>query len=165
MKIEAITLREIQMPLVHFFETSFGRTHSRRILLVTAHCEGVNGWGECVAGEDPFYSSEWIESAWLTITHYLAPMLIGKNFSQGREGAALMARVRGHRMAKASLENALWDAEAKAKQQPLWNLLGGTRREIPCGVSIGIQDSIEQLLEKIEIELAAGYRRIKVKVK
>jgi len=165
MKIEAITLREIQMPLVHFFETSFGRTYSRRILLVTTHCEGVNGWGECVAGEDPFYSSEWIESAWLTITHYLAPMLIGKSVSQGREGASLMARVRGHRMAKASLENALWDAEAQAKQQPLWKLLGGARREIPCGVSIGIQDSPEQLLEKIQTELAAGYRRIKIKVK
>jgi O-succinylbenzoate synthase len=165
MKIEAITLREIQMPLVHFFETSFGRTYSRRILLVSAHCEGVNGWGECVAGEDPFYSSEWIESAWPTITHYLAPMLIGKDVSQGRQGAALMARVRGHRMAKASLENALWDAEAKAKQQPLWKLLGGTRREIPCGVSIGIQDSPEHLLEKIQTELSAGYRRIKIKVK
>jgi O-succinylbenzoate synthase len=164
MKIEAITLREIQMPLVHFFETSFGRTYSRRILLVTVHCDGVNGWGECVAGEDPFYSSEWIESARLTITHYLAPMLIGKNVAQGREGAVLMAKVRGHRMAKASLENALWDAEARAKQQPLWKLLGGTRREIPCGVSIGIQDSPEQLLEKIQTELSAGYRRIKIKV-
>ena len=165
MKIEAITLREIQMPLVHFFETSFGRTYSRRILLVTVHCEGVNGWGECVAGEDPFYSSEWIESAWLTITHCLAPMLIGKSISQGREAAVLMSKVRGHRMAKATLENALWDAEAKAKQQPLWKLLGGTRREIPCGVSIGIQDSLEQLLEKIQTELSVGYRRIKVKVK
>src|ERR1700751_4007286 len=127
MKIEAITLREIQMPLVHFFETSFGRTYSRRIFLVTVHCEGVNGWGECVAGEDPFYSSEWIESAWLTITHYLAPMLIGKKVAQGLEGAALMSKVRGHRMAKASLENALLDAEAKAKHQPLSNFLGGTQ--------------------------------------
>jgi O-succinylbenzoate synthase len=165
MKIEAITLRELQMPLVHFFETSFGRTYSRRILLVTAHCEGVNGWGECVAGEDPFYSSEWIESSYQTITHYLAPMLIGKSITQGREGAALMSRVRGHRMAKASLENALWEAEAEAKQQSLWKLLGGTRREIPCGVSIGIQDSPEQLIEKIQTEVAAGYRRIKIKVK
>src|SRR5579864_6660737 len=165
MKIEAVTLREIQMPLVHFFETSFGRTYSRRILLVTVHCEGLNGWGECVAGEDPFYSSEWIESAWLTTVRYLAPALLGKNVSQGREAAALLCKIRGHRMAKAGLENALWDAEASAKQQPLWKLLGGTRKEIPCGVSIGIQDSPEQLLEKIQIELAAGYRRIKLKVK
>jgi len=165
MKIEAITLREVQMPLVHFFETSFGRLYSRRILLVTVEGEGLRGWGECVAGEDPFYSSEWIDSAWPTITKYLAPALLGKTVSQGREAAALLARIRGHRMAKAALENALWDAEARAKKQPLWKLLGGTRREIPCGVSIGIQDSHEQLLERIETELAAGYRRIKLKVK
>src|SRR5579872_6358483 len=165
MKIEAITLREIHMPLVHFFETSFGRTYSRRILLVTVHADGVEGWGECVAGEDPFYSSEWIESAWPTLTHYLIPSLLGKRIESARDCPAPLARVTGHRMAKAALENALWDAEARQRKQPLWKLLGGTRREIPCGVSIGIQDSVEQLLEKIQIELAAGYRRIKVKVK
>jgi o-succinylbenzoate synthase len=165
MKIEAITLREIQMPLVHFFETSFHRLYSRRILLVTVHSEGVDGWGESVVGEDPFYSSEWIESAWPTLTQYLMPALLGKRLNSARECAALFARVRSHRMAKAALENAVWDAEAMQKQQPLWKLLGGTRREIPCGVSIGIQDSVEQLIEKIQIELAAGYRRIKIKVK
>src|SRR5271163_742837 len=165
MKIEDITLREIHMPLVHFFETSFGRTYSRRILLLTAHCDGVNGWGECVTGEDPFYSSEWIESVWPTIKQYLAPAVLGRNLESARDCAALFSRVRGHRMAKAALENALWDAEAKQKGRPLWKLLGGTRTQIACGVSIGIQDSIEQLLEKILIELSAGYRRIKVKVK
>jgi len=165
MKIEAVTLREIHMPLVHFFETSFGRTYSRRILLVTVHCEGVDGWGESVAGEDPFYSSEWIESAWPTLTKYLIPALLGQHLESARECPALLARVRSHRMAKAALENALWDAEAIQKQQPLWKLLGGVRSQIPCGVSIGIQDSVEQLLEKIQTELAAGYRRIKVKVK
>jgi len=165
MKIEAITLREIHMPLVHFFETSFGRTYSRRILLVTVHCEGVDGWGESVVGEDPFYSSEWIESAWPTLTSYLIPMLLGKRIESARDCPALLAKVRAHRMAKAALENALWEAEAVQKRMPLWKLLGGTRSEIPCGVSIGIQDSVEQLLEKIQIELAAGYRRIKVKVK
>jgi o-succinylbenzoate synthase len=165
MKIETITLREIRMPLVHFFETSFGRVYSRRILLLTAGCEGVEGWGECVAAEDPFYSSEWIETAWATIKEYLAPAVLGRPLSAAHEVAGLMAQVRGHRMAKAAIENAAWDAEAKQKQQPLWKLLGGTTREIQCGVSIGIQDSIEQLLDKIETELAAGYRRIKVKVK
>jgi len=165
MKIEAITLREIQMPLVHFFETSFGRTYSRSILLATVHCEGVDGWGECVAGEGPFYSSEWIESSWATTRYFLVPALLGQTIESARECPALLARVRGHRMAKAALENALWDAEARQKQQPLWKLLGGTRREIACGVSIGIQDSVEQLLDKIQTELAAGYRRIKVKVK
>ena len=165
MKVEAITLREIQMPLVHFFETSFGRTYSRRILLLTAHCEGVEGWSECVAGEDPYYSSEWIESAWVTLAHYLVPSVLGRDITSARDCSSLLARVRGHRMAKAAVENALWDAEAKQKNQPLWKLLGGTRTEIPCGVSIGIQESVNQLLEKIQIELSAGYRRIKVKVK
>src|ERR1700723_1679424 len=165
MKIEAITLREIHMPLVHFFETSFGRTYSRRILLLTAHCDGVNGWSECVTGEDPFYSSEWTESTWPTITQYLAPSVLGRSLDSARDCAAVFSRVRGHRMAKAALENALWDAEAKQKGLPLWKFLGGSRAEIACGVSIGIQDSVEQLLEKIQIELAAGYRRIKVKVK
>ena len=165
MKIEAITLRELRMPLKHFFETSFGRTEERRVLLITADCEGVEGWGECVAGEGPFFSDEWIETAWATIREFLAPSLIGRNVAQAKDSAGLMSRVRGHNMAKAALENALWDAEAKATKQPLWKLLGGTRSEIDCGVSIGIQDSHEQLLEKIETELAAGYQRIKVKVK
>lgn len=165
MKIESVTLREIHMPLVHFFETSFGRVYNRRILLVSVQTDGVRGWGECVAGEDPFYSSEWIETAWPTIKHYLAPALLQNGVSSGRECQALFARVRGHRMAKAALENAVWDAEARLRQQPLWKLLGGTRREIACGVSIGIQDSLEQLIDKIATEVAAGYRRIKLKVK
>ena len=165
MKIEAVTLREIRMPLVHFFETSFGRTYSRRILLVTLHCQGLTTWGECVAGEDPFYSEESIETAWYVLRDYLAPALIGKDLKRGAECAALFERVRGHRMAKAALENACWVAEAQEKSLPLWQLLGGSRKEIACGVSIGIQDSVEQLLEKIESELAAGYQRIKVKVK
>jgi O-succinylbenzoate synthase len=165
MKVEAITLREIQMPLVHFFETSFGRTYSRRVLLITAHCEGVDGWGECVAGENPYYSSEWVDSAWPTITQYLAPAVMGGSFETAAHSAQPMSRIRGHRMAKAAVENAIWDAEARQKQEPLWKLLGGTRKEIHCGVSIGIQDSVEQLLEKIEVELTAGYRRIKIKVK
>src|SRR5580698_2236172 len=165
MKIEALTLHEIKMPLVDFFETSFGRIYDRRILLVSVQCDGITGWGECVADGAPFYSSEWIDSAWLTLQHWLAPAVLGKVIDHPAESARLMARVRGHRMAKAAVENALWDAAARQQQQPLWKLLGGSLREIPCGVSIGIQDSVEQLLEKIERELAAGYLRIKVKVK
>jgi len=165
MKTESITLREIRMPLVHFFETSFGRVYGRRILLLSAQCEDVVGWGECVAAEDPFYSSEWIDTAWSTIKHYLAPAVLGRSLVAAHESAGAMAKIRGHRMAKAAIENALWDAESQQTQRPLWKLLGGTTQEIQCGVSIGIQDSVEQLLEKIEYELAAGYRRIKVKVK
>jgi o-succinylbenzoate synthase len=165
MKIEAITLRELQMPLVHFFETSFGRTYTRRVLLVTLHSDGLEGWGECVAGEDPYYSEEYIDGAWDVIVRYLGPSLLGKMLNAGCEVPALLARVREHRMAKAALENATWDVEAQAKGTPLWKLLNGTQREIACGVSIGIQDSHDQLLQKIETELAAGYQRIKLKVK
>lgn len=165
MKIEAITLREIRMPLVHFFETSFGRTTERRILLVTVHSEGVVGWGECTAGEHPFYNEESIDTAWYVTREYLAPALLGRNVEQGRDVPALINRVRVHNMAKAAVENAVWDAEARARQVPLWKLVGGTQQEIKCGVSIGIQDTPEQLLEKIATELAAGYQRIKVKIK
>ena len=165
MKIEAITLRELQIPLVHFFETSFGRTYNRRVLLLTLHCDGIEGWGECVAGEDPYYSEEYIDGAWDVLVRYLGPSLLGKTLSAGREVPPLLAKVREHRMAKGALENAAWDAEAQEKGIPLWKLLNGTRREIACGVSMGIQDSHEQLLQKIETELAAGYQRIKLKVK
>src|SRR4030081_2495388 len=100
MKIEAVTLREIHMPLVHFFETSFGRTTERRILLVTLHTDGPEGWGECVAGEDPFYSEESIDTAWYAIQRYLAPALVGKSIDKGSDAPARFSQVRGHRMAK-----------------------------------------------------------------
>jgi O-succinylbenzoate synthase len=165
MKIEAITLRELQIPLVHFFETSFGRTYDRRVLLVTLHSDGVEGWGECVAGEEPYYSEEYVDGAWDVIVRYLGPSLLGKTLQSGREVPALLAKVREHRMAKGALENAAWDAEALERALPLWKLLGGTRSEIACGVSIGIQNSHEQLMQKIETEVSAGYQRIKLKVK
>src|SRR5512142_719177 len=119
MKIDTITLRELRMPLKHFFETSFGRAESRRILLVTADCEGVAGWAECVAGDGPFFSYEWIETAWATIRQFLAPALLSATFDTARDGRAFMSGIRGHHMAKAALENALWDAEAQQKQNPL----------------------------------------------
>jgi O-succinylbenzoate synthase len=165
MKIEALTIREIRMPLVHFFETSFGRTTERHILLVTAHCDGVAGWGECVAGESPHYNEESTEIDWYVITRHLGPAVAGREVAAAKDTVPLMARVRGNRMAKATVENALWDAEAQLKGVPLWKLLGGSRREIPCGVSLGIQDAVEQLLGKVEEELAAGYQRIKLKCK
>jgi O-succinylbenzoate synthase len=164
-KVEAVTLREIRMPLMHFFETSFGRIYSRRILLVALRCDGITAWGECVAGEDPFYSEESVETAWYVIREYLGPALMSAPINRASDCGARFERVRAHRMAKAALENALWEAEAQQKGIPLWKHLGGSRMEIPCGVSIGIQDSVEQLLEKIEGELAAGYQRIKVKIK
>lgn len=165
MKIESITLREIRMPLVHFFETSFGRTTERRILLVSIQGDGVIGWGECTAGEHPFYNEESIDTAWYVTRDYLAPAILGKRLERGTDCPAHFARLRGHRMAKAAVENAVWDGLAIENCVPLWKLVGGSLREINCGVSIGIQDSPEQLLEKIAVELAAGYQRIKLKVK
>jgi len=165
MKIEAITLREVRLPLVNFFETSFGRVYERIVLLVTVHCDGIDGWGECVADAAPYYSSEWFDSSWITIEKFLGLDVIGKDLKHPGDVVSLMDKVRGHRMAKAAIENAAWEAASHQQRQPLWKMLGGSLREIPCGVSIGIQDSIEQLLDKIQTELAAGYRRIKVKVK
>ena len=166
MIISSVELREIRLPLIHFFETSFGRTTERRIVLVrVTDKDGAEGWGECTAGEGPFYSNEWVESAWPTMNRFLAPMVAGKEIKSAAESWSLMKPVRGHRMAKAAIETACWDLEAKRAGTPLWKHLGGVRTEIPCGVSIGIQDSPEALMGKIEKELAAGYQRIKIKIK
>ena len=166
MLIDSIELREIRLPLVHFFETSFGRTTERRIVLVrVTDTDGADGWGECTAGEEPFYSDEWTDTAWATLRHFLAPMVVGKAFDSAAHVSALMKPVRGHRMAKATIENACWDLEAKSLGVSLWKHLGGTQSEIACGVSIGIQDSLEILLEKIRKEVDAGYQRIKIKIK
>ena len=166
MIISAIELREIRLPLVHFFETSFGRTTERRIILVrVVDKDGAEGWGECTAGEGPFYCEEWTETAWPTLKEFLAPMVIGHEVQCAAAIGELMQKVRGHRMAKAAIETACWDLEAKVAGLPLWKHLGGVQAEIPCGVSIGIQDSPEALLDKIEKELAAGYQRIKIKIK
>src|SRR2546421_5937826 len=166
MNIRRIELREIRLRLVHFFETSFGRTIERRIMLVrVTDSDGAEGWGECTAGEGPFYSEEWIESAWVVLKAYLAPMLLAQEFAAPADVSAILRRVRGNRMAKATLETACWDLAAQRAGVPLWQMLGGTRREIACGVSIGIQDTPEALLDKIERELAAGYQRIKIKIK
>jgi O-succinylbenzoate synthase len=164
--ISSIELREIRLPLIHFFETSFGRTTERRIILArVVDQDGAEGWGECTAGEGPFYSDEWAETAWPTLNEFLAPMVVNHEVESAATVSDLMHRVRGHRMAKAAIETACWDLEAKRANQPLWKYLGGVREEIPCGVSIGIQDSPAQLIEKIEKELNAGYQRIKIKIK
>jgi O-succinylbenzoate synthase len=165
MKIDSITLRELRMPLVKPFETSFGKTTNRRILLVELKAEGYTGWGECVAGEHPFFSDETIDTAWLVISQELAPTLAAADPEHGGKCHQIFGKVRGHRMAKAALENAVWDAEAQMKEIPLAVLLGGVRETIPCGVSIGIQPTVKDLLVEIEQALAAGYQRIKLKCK
>lgn len=165
LKIRSIELTEINLPLVHFFETSFGRTYERRIILVRVEdSDGAEGWGEITCGEGPGYSEEWTDSAWVTAEKILAPMVVGHEVENASQIFDLMKRARGHRMAKAGIETACWDLEAKKLGVPLWRHLGGVNREIECGVSIGIQDSVEQLLEKIQTELDAGYKRIKIKI-
>src|SRR5262245_32280602 len=151
MKIERVTLRQIRMPLVHFFETSFSRTYKRDIVLVEVECAGATGWGEVTAGENPFYNEEWTESAWLVLRDYAAPRVIGRELRGPEDVYPLTKHIRGHNMARGGLEAAIWDLSARIECVPLWEKIGGgARREIPCGVSIGIQDSVEQLLEKIE---------------
>lgn len=165
LKIKSIELTEINLPLVHFFETSFGRTYERRIILVRVEdFDGAEGWGEVTCGETPGYSDEWTDSAWVTIEKILAPMVVGKEFESAANVWDAMKWARGHRMAKASIETACWDLEAKKLGVPLWRHLGGVNQTIECGVSIGIQDSVEQLLGKIRVELEAGYKRIKIKI-
>jgi O-succinylbenzoate synthase len=165
LNIDAVHLREINMPLAHPFETSFGLTTARRILLVELESDGLIAWGECVAGEHPYFSDEMIDTAWIITETELAPRLLEAEVERGGSCPRIFGQVRGHRMAKAALENAVWDLEAQVKRVSLAELLGGTRDIIPCGVSIGLQPSIEQLLDKIAIELAAGYQRIKLKCK
>jgi O-succinylbenzoate synthase len=165
-RLDRITLREISMPLLHFFETSFGRITDRRMVLVEASSGGISGWGEVTAGESPFYNEEWTESAWLILREFIAPRVINHNFENAAEVGSRSAHIRGHLMARGGLEVAVWDLEARMLGKPLYQHIGGgARREIPCGVSIGIQDSVPQLLQKIETELAAGYQRIKMKIK
>jgi o-succinylbenzoate synthase len=165
LNIDAIHLREINMPLAHPFETSFGLTTGRRIMLVELEADGLTAWGECVAGEHPYFSDEMIDTAWIIAETELAPRLLEADLEGGSSCPDLFKQVRGHRMAKAAFENAVWDLEALVDRVPLAKLLGGTRKVIPCGVSIGIQPSLEQLMDKIATELDAGYQRIKLKCK
>jgi O-succinylbenzoate synthase len=167
LQIDAIHLREINLPLAHPFETSFGVTTGRRILLIELEADGLTSWGECVAGEHPYFSDETIDTAWHITETELSPLLLEAN-SELRGGGScphIFKQVRGHRMAKAGLENAVWDLEAQVRGVSLSSLLGGVRETIPCGVSIGIQSSLPVLMDKIAIEVEAGYQRIKLKCK
>ena len=165
MRIEAITLRKLKMRLKAPFETSFGVTHDRIILLVELQADGLTGWGEITAMEAPTFNSETSTTAWLVAREFLIPRLLGQQLESASDIPRLLAPIRGHEMAKAGLENAFWDVEAQQKQLPLAKLLGGTQAEIACGVSIGLQASPEALVEKVAAELDSGYQRIKLKIK
>ncbi|MGA2534702.1 MAG: o-succinylbenzoate synthase [Terracidiphilus sp.] len=165
MKIDAIILRELHMPLVRPFQTSFGVTTNRRIVLAEVRSEGLIGWGECTAGERPLFSAESTDSCWQVIMSELGPMLAAAAPEHGGDCQKIFRLIRGNRMAKATLENAIWDLEAQREGVSLSHLLGGVRDVIPCGVSLGIQASIPDLMAIVEREVAAGYQRIKLKCK
>jgi O-succinylbenzoate synthase len=164
-KIEKIELFLCRLPLVHFFETSFGRSYDRTFVLIRVEGDGHEGWGESVAEANPYYSSETTETVWHIIEGFIAPLVARKSFDHPREIYKALKRIRGHNMAKAGVEMAAWDLYAQIQGVPLARLLGGTRDRIPSGVSIGIQDSLDQLIDKVEKERAAGYQRIKIKIK
>ena len=163
---ERLTLRELRMPLRSPFRISSGQMHERRVcLLELHHPDGPVGWSECVAGDWPNYSPETIDTAWHALETWLAPRLLGRDLGSAAEAAPLLGEgIRGHLMARASLEMAFWELEARLRDEPLAALLGGERERIEVGISIGIQTDPEALAEKVRAGREAGYRRIKVKI-
>jgi O-succinylbenzoate synthase len=167
MRIERVDLYHISMPLVAPFETSGWVETERAVPLVAVHAQGLTGWGECTASSSggPWYSPETDETAWLMLSRYLIPMVLGQDLAGPRETFDRLARVRGHNMAKAALEMAVWDLFAKAEGVSLSALLGGVRARVEVGVSVGIQQSIPATVERIGGYLGDGYRRVKVKTR
>lgn len=166
LNLEKLELCEIEMPLKAPFETSFGTTLKRRILIIRVFDgDGASGYGECTAPEEPFFNHETIDTAWTIITKYIAPLLAKNSVESAADVSRAVAPIRGNRMAIGGVETAIWDLEAKKADVPLWKHLGGTRNEINCGVSIGLQKSPEVLLEKVTREVESGYQRIKLKIK
>ncbi|MFC2103595.1 o-succinylbenzoate synthase [Bacteroidota bacterium] len=164
MRIDRIELRHIKMELVSPFVTSMGTEYNEEHIIVRTESDGITGWGECVAEGNPFYSYETVQTAWHILQDFLIPSVIGKEYSNTNEAISQWNNIRGHRMAKAGLEAALWDIYAKSKNISLSKMLGGTREKINVGVSIGIQSSPEDLIEKVESYLKEGYKRIKIKI-
>jgi len=166
MHIRRITIQQIRLRLKEPFRISSGLTHERTVLLVKLDDEdGTRGYGECVAGEEPNFSYETVDTARLVLQRFLIPAILGREFDSARDVAAALDRAaKGHNMAKASLEMAAWDLEAKRRGVSLARLLGGTRDAVAAGVSIGIQPDIDTLIERIERYLSEGYQRIKIKI-
>lgn len=165
MKLEQITLHHLSMPLVSPFETSFGRATDRECILLEVRSEGLTGWGECVADRDPGYAYETTGTSWHILRDFLIPAVIEQDFRSAEELQSKMSQVKGHQMAKAGLEMALWDLLGKRAGRSLCDLLGGARDRVEVGVSVGIQDSAEKLVEVVEGYLQAGYHRVKIKIK
>lgn len=165
MHIDHIEIRHVEMPLVQPFETSFGREEVRQTLIIAVQGEGLTGWGEAPTSAGPWYEYETVETCWHVLRDFLGPMVVGRDVATGQDAVRLMARVRGHHMAKMGVEAAVWDLLAQAEGRSMSDMLGGTRDRVAVGVSIGIQDSVPALLERIEGYALEGYRRIKIKIR
>jgi O-succinylbenzoate synthase len=164
MRVEQIELRIVRLPLVRPFLTSSSRKEFLDHVLVRIEAGGVTGWGECASPSDPFYCPETTETCWHILRDFLAPMVLGREWSTIEELVACYRLVKGNAFARSGLEMACWDALARSKAQPLWLLLGGTRPEIVSGVSLGIEDRINVLLDRVALHAEEGYRRIKLKI-
>ena len=165
MRIEQIELYYVRLPLVHPFETSFGREEEAQRILVAVRGEGLTGWGETATSAGPWYEYETVETCWHVLRDFLGPRVLGQRVESAEAAASLMAPVRGHNMAKMGLEAAVWDLLGKAQGRSIADLLGGTRQRVRGGVSIGIQGSAAALLDRIGAFWAQGYSRIKIKIR
>ncbi|HUF00353.1 MAG TPA: o-succinylbenzoate synthase [Anaerolineales bacterium] len=165
MKIESITLHHISMPLVAPFETSFGRETDRQCVLIILQADGLTGYGECVATRDPGYNYETAGTAWHILKDFIAPLILGEDVLDADDFQTRVEGIRGHHLAKAGVEMALWDLLGQRDGRSLKEMLGGTRDKVEVGVSIGIQDSASALLQTVEFYLEQGYRRVKIKIK
>ena len=163
-RVRSVELRLISLPLVRPFRTSFGEMHDKVCILARVETDEAHGWGECVADVEPTYSEEWNDGAWSVIRDFLAPVLFAAGDLDASELASAFAFVRGHPMAKATLENAVLDAELRARGGSLAEHLGAARGRVACGVSVGIAPSTETLLGQVAGYLAEGYQRIKLKI-
>jgi len=165
MKVERLELVHLRMPLVHFFETSFGRFYEQETLVVRAESGGAVGYGEAPAWATPSFSYETVQTAWHVIRDFLARKLRGQEIAGPGPISEIFSSVRGHPMAKAGVEMAVLDLLAKASGKPMFQVLGGERTEIPTGISLGLEDRVEDLLKRVEQSVERGYQRIKVKIK
>ncbi len=165
MKLDTITLYHISMPLITPFETSFGITTNRECIIVSMQAEGLTGWGECAVDRDPGYSYETTGTAWHILKDFIVPRLLGQYVGDAIDYQRRVQNIRGHNLAKAGVEMALWDLLGKRQGKSLREMLGGQRARVEVGVSVGLQESPEALVEKVGNYLVAGYNRIKIKIK
>jgi len=165
MKIDSITLHHLSMPLTAPFETSFGRETDRQGILITLQSEGLTGYGECVASREPGYNYETIGTAWHILKEFIAPLVLGQDIKDALDFQHRVERIRGHHLAKAGVEMAIWDLLGKRDNESLKEMFGGQKDKVEVGVSIGIQESAEALVQTVDSFLGKGYRRVKIKIK